>query len=102
MKFIYLIESEEDKTYKIGNSKNPPNRLKQIQTGNGNTLSIKHLFLSKYPTKLETALHNKFNLEKKRGEWFMLTEEQVNNFIVDCEKIEENITFLKENGNVFI
>lgn len=101
MKYVYLIEST-DNTYKIGNTKNPPNRLKQVQTGNGNKLSIKHLFMSNFPTKLETALHNKFNIERKEGEWFSLTHKQVENFLNDCEKIEQNIAFLKENGNIYI
>ncbi len=102
MKFIYLIRSEETGMYKVGVSKHPKKRIKQLQTGNSEDLTLIHSFPSDYPHKVETSLHNGYSPNKKRGEWFTLGLEEEFNFINECAKIEQNIKYLIEEGNEFI
>jgi len=102
MKFIYLIRSQESGSYKIGISNKPLRRLKEIQTANPEEVIIIETFPSNYPTQVETALHNMYAPNKKRGEWFDLGILNEITFVSDCNRIEKNIVNLKKEGNEFI
>lgn len=93
--FIYLIRSS-DNTYKIGVSKNPQKRLKNLQTGNANKLELVDRFECEQSFKVEKALHRRYKIEKTESgnEWLHLKQEQVNNFISDCEIICENLSYV--------
>lgn len=100
--YVYLIRSKETNRYKIGKSKNPEKRLKQLQTGSSEQLELIEKFQSKYPFLIESTMHNRYSYVKMIGEWFDLPYLNKSDFINECKKIEENIKFLKENDNVFI
>lgn len=102
MKYIYLIQSLDNGYYKIGVSKNPLKRLKQLKTGNSSELKLIYTYPSKYAHKIEKTIHNLFLYSKKEGEWFDICISEVTTFNDKCKKIEENINILKRNGNVFI
>jgi len=102
MKHIYLIQSQEDGYYKIGVSKHPNKRVKQLQTGNSSELKLIESYESEYAIKIERSLHHKYSYLKKEGEWFDLSLNEEIAFLTDCKQIEENINILKKNGNVFI
>ncbi len=99
-KYIYLIT--DDISYKIGISKNDPNkRLKTLQTGSANTLRIVDKFISNYANILEKTLHRTFELEHHRGEWFNLNNEQVEMFLPLCIKNEHVFATLDINDNFY-
>ena len=102
MSFIYLIQNLETSRYKIGISKHPQKRIKQLQTGSGEELKLIHTYESDNVRKIETALHNRYSAQNTHGEWFdiSLSEEVV--FISECTKIDKNIKILKDQGNIFI
>jgi len=102
MKYIYLIQSQEDGYYKIGVSKHPKKRIKQLQTGNSSELKLVESYQSEYAHKVEKALQRRYAHMKKEGEWFDLSIKEDVSFLTDCKQIEESIVILKENGNVFI
>ena len=102
MKYVYLIRSEETGMYKVGVSKHPKKRIKQLQTGNSEDLTLIHSFPSHYPHKVEVALHNGYAPNKKRGEWFGLGLEEEFDFINQAAKIEQYIVYLITEGNEFI
>jgi len=102
MKFVYLIQSQEDGYYKIGVSTNPKKRLKQLQTGNSSELKFIEVYECDFADKVERTLHRRYTHLRKEGEWFNLSLENEASFKEECKKIEESIKFLKENGNVFI
>lgn len=102
MKQVYLIQSLEEGYYKIGVSKNPKKRIKQLQTGNSSELKLIHSYPSEYAHKIEKAIHNLLKHCKKEGEWFDMSLPDALSFDVKCKQIEENIVILKKNGNVFI
>lgn len=102
MKYVYLIQSLENGYYKIGISKTPNIRLKQLSTGNPSKIKLVQTYYSKFPHLVESSLHQRYAQYRKEGEWFELSIEVEVNFLSHCSKIEENIIFLKKNGNVFI
>lgn len=97
---IYLINQYNSNLYKIGITKrNIKYRLKEIQTCNGNKVDYIFLFDTKYDRILETALHKKYYPAQTIGEWFELTDDQVNEFLNECKKIEQTFDFLMENNS---
>lgn len=103
MGFIYLINEYNTNRYKIGKSRNrPANRLKQLQTGNSTPLLLISSYQTKNYNKIEKSFHNKYKSKNTVGEWFILTKEDVNNFIHDCKSTDESINILKESNNIFI
>jgi hypothetical protein len=66
---IYIIEANG--CYKIGESKHPKKRLKQLQTGNHCYLAINRIYENiQYATKIEKILHTKLEPYHLEGEWF--------------------------------
>jgi len=102
MKYIYLIQSLEDGYYKIGVSKHPKKRVKQLQTGNSSELKLVETYQSEHANKIEKSLHRRYSYLKKEGEWFDMSIKEDVSFLTDCKQIENTINILKENGNVFI
>lgn len=67
--YIYFIIDERDRV-KIGKSNDPEMRVKDLQVGNADKLSI--LYTIRTTSKLESILHTEHSEEKIRGEWFDL------------------------------
>lgn len=101
-KYVYLIKSEDSSRYKIGISKNPQKRVKQLQTGNSEKLCLVNTYLSEYYDKIERTLHNRFSYLKKEGEWFEFSLEEEVKFIDECTRIESSFKILQKNQNPFI
>ena len=76
--FVYFIKNTETNRFKIGRTKNVEERLCQLQTGNDCPLVLYKIIPSENSAELETSLHNKFADYHIRGEWFSISEEQVN------------------------
>ncbi len=68
----FIVELPYTDKVKIGISKNPQKRLKQLQTGNPNKLIIYHMFESEDYKLLERTMHNICKDLKIIGEWFEL------------------------------
>jgi hypothetical protein len=101
-KYVYLIQSLEDGYYKIGVSKHPNKRIKELNTGNASPLKLVEIFQSEQAHKIERILQNRLTPFRKTGEWFDMPMASIANFGRECQKIEEMIAFLKKNDNVFI
>lgn len=81
--FIYII-SNNNNAIKIGHSRNPFKRLKQLQTGNNNKLHL--LLTAEADIYLERRLHRMFFLHKQCGEWFTVDKELLDtiiNYLID-------------------
>lgn len=111
-KFVYLLKEFNSKnSYKIGVSKNKPNRISQLQTGNKNKIELVDFYETDFYSLVETTLHNMYSHKKVnpedftdvlKGEWFYLDEKDVIDFVDKCKKIEKNIKFLKDNKSFFL
>ena len=69
-KHLYIIQSDITGAIKIGISKNPKNRLKQLQTGS--PYKLKLLTIVNGRGDLERSLHKSLRTYKQscKGEWF--------------------------------
>jgi len=65
---VYLIYNKNNKTCKIGHSKNPKKRLIDLQVSSSDTLEL--LFTKEGGSFEESLLHEKYKDYLIRGEWF--------------------------------
>ena len=107
MGYVYLIlqtDSNDLESYKIGITKNEPKlRLKQLQTGNPNKLTLLKSYDSVNYLKVERWLHRKYSTTKTEAsnEWRNLTNDNVRDFIYECELADATIKFLLENNSLY-
>ena len=101
---IYLIHACETDNYKIGitSQRNLMQRLKALQTGNAYKLEIVKTVITKHASMVERRLHRDFQFVHQVGEWFILTDEDIINFELKCDKIISDLDFLIDMGNPFI
>lgn len=66
--FVYCIIHHERHAVKIGFSKNPARRLKQLQTGSADIFTLFDAFTGDRSTEL--AFHRTFADRRIIGEWF--------------------------------
>lgn len=100
-RYVYILKTSDD-VYKIGVAKDVESRVRQLQTGSVEEITLVNKFLSEFPFKIESTLHRKYNRNRINGEWYYLTEENLNSFINDCEKMEKNFKCLVDAKNPFI
>lgn len=93
--------SLEEGYYKIGISKNPKKRLKQLQTGSSSDLQLIDTYKTSRYSIIEKSLHRIYSHGLKRGEWFDLNIEEVNNFKNNCKIFEKNIELIEQNNDFF-
>jgi hypothetical protein len=79
--YVYLIKNSEG-YYKIGFSKDPHKRIKQLQTANPYKLKLIHCIkcINRKPRDVEKRLHKMFNLSNIKREWFSFSEDYVKFF----------------------
>lgn len=75
MQYLYLIECRE--FYKIGVANDVKSRLASLQTGNPIQLSIVTCFGFNNAEVVEKSLHQRFELSRQIGEWFILTDTEI-------------------------
>ena len=66
---------------KIGYSKDPSNRLKQLQVGNPVRLELRTTIGVSNGYQAENNAHQYFSDKRVNGEWFELTEKSINDYI---------------------
>ena len=70
-RYVYVAQESESGRYKIGISKDPERRIKELNIGNPEQLKLIHYFKSngnKYES--ETLTHKMYEAHKLRSEWF--------------------------------
>ena len=98
--WVYLLKEDGDNSlYKIGTTRcdNVEDRIKKLQTGNGNKIRLISSFLTNKPFKLEKMMHNKYQENREEGEWFLLNKKEVDNFLNECQRLQEIINCLNDN-----
>lgn len=101
---VYLLNLEDSDLYKIGitDENKIEKRIKSLQTGAPKKLNVITLFKTNFATIIEKKLHMFFEPKKSKGEWFTLTDEDIQLFENKCKNLNDNINFLIENNNEFI
>lgn len=104
MGYVYLLletDKNGDERHKIGITKNPvEKRIKQLQTGNSNVITLLHTYESNHYKNIERMLHVRYVNRKTetKNEWFQLEDAQVLNFKKTCEEVEKLVILLKEEN----
>jgi ABC-type iron transport system FetAB ATPase subunit len=94
---VYLLVNGEGK-FKIGfTERTTEKRIKELQTGSHSEMHVLQEYESNNARQIETILHRFLRSKRISGEWFELTNEEVFDFKNRCKKIDENLTYLKEN-----
>lgn len=102
---VYLISSEINgqKLYKIGiTRRDVEKRLKELKTGNAAEMSLVECFSSKWGSKIEAHLHRLHSAKRVSGEWFELTQEDVDGFIDKCGQVHEGLNVIEAENTYFI
>ena len=104
MGYVYLlleVNKDGNERHKIGFSKHHPDkRVKQLQTGNSNIISVLNFYETPNHQKMEKLLHRKFASQRTEteNEWFSLTDEQVTSFMETCKETDDLIKFMLQNN----
>ena len=98
-KYVYLICNPVTEQYKIGVTKNDPEkRLKQLQTGNGCELHIVATHLTDNAYYIENMLHKELSGHNVKNEWFEITGvNPLVEFKRICSKYEDIIVKMRAN-----
>lgn len=83
MGWVYLIREGNRSRYKIGFTTRPKRRLKELQTGNSEILTLVTTTVGN--RKKEKWFHRKYQNCRRHGEWFELNEEELQNIMNDME-----------------
>lgn len=103
MGYVYLlleVNALGDETHKIGISKNHPSkRVKSLQTGNSSQIRLLKYYETANFKKVEQIMHARYRMNKTlaQNEWFKLTDDNVLEFIQECQKADNTINSLKDN-----
>lgn len=99
--YVYLLKSYNEEVgdvFKIGISRNKiEERLRNLRTGNPNEIEVIHIYQTEIKnSKLEARLHRRFKHLLVKGEWYNLTEEEVNNFVYTCQQLETALKLIEK------
>jgi phage anti-repressor protein len=78
---VYFIRC--DKYVKIGFTYNLPARVEELQTCNPIKLQVVRSIIHEYPQYLESILHKIYAEFCVSGEWFLLSDEQIANAVIE-------------------
>ncbi|MEG4109893.1 GIY-YIG nuclease family protein [Microcoleus sp. S13_C5] len=87
--FIYLVQAVGTDKFKIGRAGDVARRIKELQTGS--PLKIRYVYHAYVHNAnlCEMELHNKFSKQREIGEWFALTQEDIEFCILLMRLVQE-------------
>jgi hypothetical protein len=86
--YVYLIQAEKTRMFKIGMSNDPEARRKALQAANHKRLRLVHTWAVADPYRTEQALHVLFADARQHGEWFVLSTAQEAELIIHMKQEE--------------
>lgn len=107
MKYVYLINIEGTSVYKIGFTKqSPERRVKNLQTGNPYKMVLVDAYESNIASNIESVMHSYFKHKKNNteegfnllGEWFILDKIDIDRFKSTCQLIENNLKAIGDDS----
>lgn len=72
--------------------------MKEFATGNHSELKLEFSYSSIYGTKIEKYLHNTLNSRNIKGEWFHLTNSELDEIKDMFPTLDDNFKFLDKNN----
>lgn len=96
MGYVYFIRQAEDEIFKIGmTNRTPKSRLDQLQVTSPFELNIFGFIKAINARKVERQLHKKFRDYRLNGEWFNLSEQQVEHVLKEFDGEKLNPDFIE-------
>jgi hypothetical protein len=95
--FLYVIGPENTGPVKIGFSKHPEKRVKELQTGSSEKYVLHHKveFEDKKAKLLEALIHKMISYNRVKGEWFNLCPAdailELDHIMIKFEETENNV-----------
>lgn len=74
--YVYILSSDNG-LYKIGKSKDPKGRINTLKTASPVKIELYRLFMSSDMDDAEAMLHYMFSDFREIGEWFRLSEKEL-------------------------
>ena len=96
--YVYFVGNVEANILKIGKSNNVTDRVRKLQTGSVQELTVFRTVecaTEEIAFALEKKLHNKFKTLHIRGEWFELSQDILDD-VIDLKIVEEELVEIKE------
>lgn len=87
MQYVYLIQCQQ--FYKIGSANNVNRRLSELSTGNPFPIKLIAFFDFEDAFFVESKLHKEFSSVRRNGEWFELSDQDIDRFIFLCTSFTE-------------
>ena len=81
--YVYIIRRTGSNEYKIGYSKHPEQRRRELQVAQGRKLEVVATYGTYRPIELETFLHDLLHPNRLRGEWFDLSPSWLNTILFE-------------------
>ncbi len=81
---VYFLQSATTGLVKIGCSGNIPERIATLRRGSADKLAIVGTILTKDFLRMEGAFHKIFSAKRSHGEWFALSEADLEAIVVLC------------------
>lgn len=75
---VYLLRAGP--YFKIGKSVSFEKRLSQIKLQMPDPVEVVHIMCAANPTQAETYWHRRFGAKQRNGEWFLLSDAEVEEF----------------------
>jgi hypothetical protein len=102
MEYIYFIENTKTSNFKIGKTNNIHKRIKALQTGNDQILTVKKYIVCDNVFKIEKIIHRYFSTKRVNGEWFGINMSQINEVckVISLAKLlrSKNVKDFKDNN----
>jgi hypothetical protein len=96
---VYLV-TDGTGLYKIGRSADANLRIKGLQTSNGRELELLYAVDCVHGPKVEAILHRRHATKKSKGEWFALTQEDRERFVMEVKAIDDNLVYIEQNSTL--
>lgn len=102
MEYLYIIQFNNEKWYKLGRAKSPRHRLYNLQCGSPKVLTIRKTFKGRKSTvaKVERMIHyyidSRGDCKHMRGEWYFLSPYCLNE-LLKVKTIQDLIKLIKNS-----
>ena len=105
LSWLYLIQQIDDSDsnksyYKVGVSKNPENRLRNLQTSNPCDLSLRLSYETYHYLELEKMFLDNFKRFSARGEWLYLYDGLVDEMLMDMTEMGRTVSVEELDGSI--
>jgi len=83
--FVYIVQAEDTYRFKVGQTVNLPQRMRNLQLGSPVPLHLVGWFRVDNPQREEAEWHHRLGINRRHGEWFDLSLENLTKILGVCD-----------------